>query len=216
MIHPTLPQPVDSRSRPRRPLAGVACLLAIAGSLVLTGCAGSTSTASRYTLPEPSAALAQTDANPTVRQLQVMPVDVASYLDQEGIVMQLSDIELTTANQNLWAEDLGNQLSRRLRQTLAMFLPETTILGPGAPATDALRLAVDVDQFQGRYDGQAVISGEWQLQQGNRLVEQRHFAVLEPLEDDGYPALVRALGQAWERLGATIGEAVVSTPASAD
>ena len=39
-------------------------------------------------------------------------VSLASYLDQGGIVLQLSDTELHVARQHRWAEPLGSQLQR--------------------------------------------------------------------------------------------------------
>lgn len=189
-------------------------LLLTASALVLIGCAGQPTPASRYTLPEP-ASRHMTNSVPQAHQLQVQPVEVASYLDQEGIVMQLSDIELHAANQNLWAEDLGHQLTRRLRQSLANDLPQTTILGGGPGSAGAQQLSISVDQFQGRYDGQAVASGEWQLRDGNHLIVQHTFDVTRPLADDGYPALVRTLGEVWQTVGSQIATDIERVDASA-
>ncbi|WP_232825278.1 MULTISPECIES: ABC-type transport auxiliary lipoprotein family protein [Salinicola] len=179
---------------------GALSLLLLAGLFTLAGCAGTPSAPNRYTLPEigkvtPAAGIGA----PT---LVVQPVAISNYLDQEGIVMQLSDIELNSANQNLWADSLGSQLTRNLRQTLTQALPQTLVLGAGG-AGDA-RLSVEVDRFQGRYDGQAVVSGEWQLREGNRVVRQEPFSITRPLTADGYPALVRTLGEAWEAVGERI------------
>ncbi|WP_353978913.1 ABC-type transport auxiliary lipoprotein family protein [Salinicola endophyticus] len=183
--------------RPGRSALG---LLLVAGLFTLAGCAGTPSNPSRYTLP------AVGDVPPvtgvSVPTLVVQPVAISSYLDQEGIVMQLSDIELNSANQNLWADSLGSQLTRNLRQTLTQALPQTLVLGAGSGG-DA-RLSVEVDRFQGRYDGQAVVSGEWQLREGNRVVRQAPFNITRPLNADGYPALVRTLGEAWEAVGERI------------
>lgn len=187
---------------------GATVLLLAAGAVALVGCAGQSTPASRYTLPEPSVQRASDAGALHPRQLRVSPVEVASYLDQEGIVMQLSDIELNAANRNLWAEDLGQQLTRRLRQSLTANLPRVTVLGSGQGDANAWRLSISVDQFQGRYDGRAVASGEWQLYDGNRLLAQRRFDVTRALGEDGYPALVRTLGEVWERVGEQIADGI--------
>lgn len=190
---------------------GATTLLTIA-TATMAGCAAQSTPANRFTLPEvespPSSAVSVSS-----RQLAVSPVEVASYLDQEGIVMQTSDIELNAANQNLWAEELGHQLTRQLRQSLSAELPGTTVVSAAQGGAGAQRLSLSVDQFQGRYDGRALASGEWQLHDGNRLVMQRHFEVTRPLDDDGYPALVRALGAVWKDVARQVAAEVRATPA---
>ncbi|MCE3025855.1 MULTISPECIES: membrane integrity-associated transporter subunit PqiC [unclassified Salinicola] len=204
---PETPSTTSTRKMPRwaqirklHPGRSALGLLLVAGLFTLAGCAGTPSTPSRYVLPAAGDVTPVTGVStPT---LVVQPVAISSYLDQEGIVMQLSDIELNSANQNLWADSLGSQLTRNLRQTLTQALPQTLVLGTGS-SSDA-RLSVEVDRFQGRYDGQAVVSGEWQLREGNRVVRQAPFNVTRPLTADGYPALVRTLGEAWQAVGERI------------
>ncbi|WP_240612327.1 PqiC family protein [Salinicola lusitanus] len=193
---------------------GAMTLLMIA-TAALAGCAAQSTPTNRYTLPEvespPSSPTSSISGN---RQLSVSPVEVASYLDQEGIVMQTSDIELNAANQNLWAEELGHQLTRQLRQSLSAELPGVTVVSSAQGGAGAQRLSLSVDQFQGRYDGRAVASGEWQLHDGNRLVMQRHFDVTRPLENDGYPALVRALGAVWKEVARQVAASVRAAPSA--
>lgn len=202
---------IPSPTRWRR---GGASTLLVLAALTLAGCAAQSTPATRYTLPEAAGQPANATTVSQQRQLAVSPVEVASYLDQEGIVMQTSDIELTAANQNLWAEELGQQLTRRLRQSLTDALPGITVLSAAQSDVGAQRLTLNVEQFQGRYDGQAVASGEWQLHDGNRLVAQHHFDVTQPLNDDGYPALVRTLGAIWEEVAQQIATGVRSTSAN--
>ncbi|MDH4573312.1 hypothetical protein CUR86_13260 [Salinicola acroporae] len=180
----------------------------------LAGCAAQSTPANRFTLPEIESPPSPASAISANQQLSVSPVEVASYLDQEGIVMQTSDIELNAANQNLWAEELGHQLTRQLRQSLSAELPSVTVVSSAQGGAGAQRLSLSVDQFQGRYDGRAVVSGEWQLHDGNRLVMQRHFDVTRPLENDGYPALVRALGAVWKDVARQVAAAIRAAPAA--
>lgn len=205
-------------SLPRWRRIGASALLAIA-TAALTGCAAQSTPTNRYTLPKTDSPQQASEPSPQAATLAVGPVEVASYLDQEGIVMQTSDIELNAANQNLWAESLGQQLTRRLRQSLAADLPNVVVLNTSRSEAGTQRLTLSVDQFQGRYDGQAVASGEWQLHEGNELLAQRHFEVSQPLSDDGYPALVRTLGAVWNEVARQIAEdfrAVSTTPPATD
>lgn len=205
-------------SLPRWRRIGATALLAIA-TAALAGCAAQSTPTNRYTLPKADSPQQAGEPSSQAATLAIGPVEVASYLDQEGIVMQTSDIELNAANQNLWAEALGQQLTRRLRQSLAANLPDIVVLNTAHSEAGAQRLTLSVDQFQGRYDGQAVASGEWQLHDGNDLVAQRHFEVAQPLSDDGYPALVRTLGDVWNDVARQIAEdirAVSTTSPAAD
>ncbi|WP_110656220.1 PqiC family protein [Salinicola halimionae] len=198
-----------------------ATALLILSAVAMAGCAAQSTPTNRFTLPEAndphSSVASEARSKPSARQLAVSPVEVASYLDQEGIVMQTSDIELAAANQNLWAEALSHQLTRRLRQSLANDLPGVTVLSSAQSGPDAQRLTLSVDQFQGRYDGQAVASGEWQLHDGRHLLAQKHFDITQPLSDDGYPALVRSLGAVWETVAKQVAEEIrtsAMTPAA--
>lgn len=169
----------------------------------LAGCASSPASTERYTLPAPPASGVAEKASPQ-RTLVVDDVQVARYLSGQGIILQRDDVTLHQASSHLWAEDLSRQLSRGLRQRLDNQLPATRVLSAGG-ASGALQLRVDVNQFQGHYNGTAVTSGHWQLRaaEGELLVFEP-FSAEVALEQDGYPALVRALGRSWDKVAAGI------------
>ncbi|WP_136064734.1 PqiC family protein [Modicisalibacter radicis] len=188
---------------PRLWLAAASIALLAAG-----GCAGTPQTTERYTLPSPASGAAvgmgASEDTATMADYSVVidRLTVAGYLDEPGIVLQPDAIRLRQASNHQWAEALGRQLARGLRQRLAAELPDTRILvGGGSP--DALRLQVNVEQFQGHYTGVGIASGYWQLRgaEGELLLE-RDFSASTPLAEDGYPALVRALGASWDKVAA--------------
>ncbi|MFC3285425.1 PqiC family protein [Litchfieldella rifensis] len=182
--------------------------LLIALSLV-TGCASSPASATRYTLPEGSDSVTEGKASAPYT-LVVRPLRVADYLDAEGIVLQLDDITLNQAREHQWAEDLSRQLERGLRQRLANRLPDTHVLSDDVADTDSLRLLLTVDRFQGRYDGLAIAGGQWQLRDARgRLLAQESFSAETELDADGYPALVRALGRSWDKVADRLAERIV-------
>ncbi|MBL1377378.1 membrane integrity-associated transporter subunit PqiC [Zobellella sp. CGMCC 1.18722] len=185
--------------------------LLLAALLGLAGCAGSQPGGASYLLPS-TAPERQFERRLAI---QVAPVRLAGHLDSEGIVMQLNDIEVYQARQHLWAEDIAGQLQRVLQERLGRALPRAQVVGRGQPLLEGAPvrdLRVQVSRFQGRFDGVALAEGQWQLLDGNgRLLAQAAFSAEQPLADDGYPALVRALGAAWEQvadqLAAELGEA---------
>lgn len=170
-------------------------------SLGLGGCAGKVTPSTRYLLP------AATPAVPDAPEatLQLGRLSLAHYLDVEGIVMQLDDIELREAQDHRWAEGLDQQLMRNLQAYLSQDLPSWRVIQGSAGNADAYTLHVSVDQFQGRQDGYALTSGQWQLRSvGGDLLHMASFSTRTALEQDGYPALVRALGQSFEQAAGEI------------
>lgn len=177
--------------------------------LALISCASAPPVSQHYLLPSP----ARGNGNSAVtegerpRVLVLQELRLASYLDDVGIVLQLDDITLHPAQNHRWAEPLAQQLHRGLRQRLERQLPEATVLDGRGPA-DSLRLRIDVERFHGRYDGQAVAGGRWQLWAADgSLLRQEPFAATVMLANDGYPALVRALGAAWDQVATAVASA---------
>lgn len=127
-------------------------------------------------------------------------VTLASYLDQGGIVLQLSDTELHVARQHRWAEPLGSQLQRALEATLA---GQTTLPEQG-------KLDLQLSRFQGVQTSQgdvAMIAGTWQF----TTEEQTRQGKIDwqgPINGEGYAALVEALDQGWQETGLTIIQAL--------
>ncbi len=187
---------------------GVACLL-----VWLAGCAGNDPAPRRYTLPEGTSA---TDMDTSIagveaqHQLRIATPRLARFLDSDGIVLQLDDITLNEANHHLWAEPLGPQLARGLQARLAARLPETRVVDERTPTEgQSMTLQVDVDRFNGRYDGRAIASGQWQLRDARGdLLAMSSFTVERTLESDGYAPLVRALGRSWDEVADRIAAAV--------
>lgn len=141
--------------------------------------------------------------------LRVKRIELARYLDVEGIVMQTSDVAVRAARNHLWAEDLAAQLHRDLRQRLAEQLDGVRVLGPDerlrAPEREIMELTVTVDRFQGRFDGYAIVGGRWQLLDSEGEVQAgQRFQREEVLSHDGYPALVESLKDAWASVVAGI------------
>ncbi|MDP5143917.1 PqiC family protein [Rheinheimera baltica] len=166
--------------------------------LLFVGCS-SQQAITYYQLPVMPALVASQST--ATQQLYIEPVQVASYLNGRGLVLQVSDVELVVARQHLWAEALGQQLQRQLRDRLQPVLPEFVTVLQAQPTT--MRLAVQIDQFHGQADGYAIISGRFTL---STHPGSEAFSLRVPLEDDGYPALVVALGQGLQLLSQQISQ----------
>lgn len=183
-------------------MTAIKALAAALAALWLAGCATQAPPSNRYTLPDDAlAAPPRVAGAEAAHRLVVARPTLARFLSVDGLVLQLDDITLNEASQHLWAEPLGMQLERRLKERLAARLPDTRILGEtgGDRREPAATLRLTVDRFHGRHDGQAVVAGRWQLRDAEGMLEALvPFAVEVPLARDGYPALVRALGRGWD------------------
>ncbi len=137
------------------------------------------------------------------------PVSMDNLLENQGIVYQTSATQTVVARQHLWAEGLSAQLNNRLLQGLRQTQGNYWIVrsNPQINTPSALTLLVSFNQFNGSYDGNAVISGEWTLlnSQGS-LLQSQPFSYREPLADNGYPALVNALSKATDQLTADMSQ----------
>lgn len=139
-------------------------------------------------------------------QIWVQPIRLSNMLVNAGIVYQTTDINYTVANQHLWINPLDQQLQQNLISGLTKALPSTVVANQ--PVEDSLaKLTVTVNYFQGRYDGQVIISGDWIYTENNKVINQPFSLVLTQTED-GYPALVRTLGQGWEQVVSDIAKAI--------
>lgn len=139
-------------------------------------------------------------------QILVQPIRLSNMLVNAGIVYQTTDINYTVANQHLWINPLDQQLQQNLISGLTKALPGTVVANQ--PVEDNLaKLTVTVNYFQGRYDGQVIISGDWIYAENNKVINQPFSLVLTQTED-GYPALVRTLGQGWEQVVSDIAKAI--------
>jgi hypothetical protein len=174
--------------------------------LCLTACTKPLMQSQVYFLPAPQA---QTVAIPQsgAKLLQIKPVQLADFLDKQGLVLQLDDITLNQAKNHLWAEDLRQQINRGLRERLNQQQPDFWAVGPSTPAD--FRLFIEIDAFHGRYDGVAITSGEWQLKNTKGdVLKLASFRYETKLNERGYPALVRALGQNLDKLGSELNQSL--------
>ena len=92
---------------------------------------------------------------------------------------------------------MDKQLTRALLLSLRTALPDYQWQTNAQVNETTPQLIISVRGFHGLANGHAVISGEWRLTKGMQSYTGE-FNQQFPLKDDGYPALVRALGDGWQ------------------
>lgn len=178
----------------------------------------------RYSLPEttvPGTTVPGTTASPAnipTQTLVLNRIQLADYLDTDRIVLQLDDVNLHPARDHLWVDNLSQELRRGLRTRLASRLNHTVVVDPqpGLPAS-ASTLNITIDQFHGQMQGYAVLSGQWQLSGAGKTpaassLPVQAFRFSTPLSENGYAALVRALGHDLDLLCDQIASQWQATP----
>ena len=131
------------------------------------------------------------------RQLWLEHVSVADYLAQSGVVYQTNDVQYVIAQNNLWASPLDQQLQQTLVTNLSSALPGW-VVSSQPMSSDQDVLNVTISGFHGRFDGKAIVRGEWVLNRQGRLIK-RPFSLELKQGEDGYDALVRTLAQGWQQ-----------------
>lgn len=124
-------------------------------------------------------------------------IDVASFLNTPGIVLQTENIKYTTATQNLWVSALSQQLADRLMQDMTLFLPNYLVSNKSI-TTPTYTVKLFIDGFHGSYTGDAIIKGRWVVTDSKNSIQTKTFDRHVPLTDNGYDALVKALSKGWQ------------------
>lgn len=179
-------------------------------AVVLNGCGSSTSTTTYYQLPTVQVKEERLSSSLMPKQVQpvlwVEQISIADHLAGNGLVYQTSDVKYVIARNNLWASPLDQQLKQALTGYLNAGLPGWLVLS-SPPGSEHDTLNVNISGFHGRYDGKAVITGEWVLRHQMQIIKQP-FALAISQKEDGYDALVRTLAEGWQQEAAKIAERV--------
>jgi len=175
--------------------------------ILLAACAGRTPERHEYLLPLPTLDPQTVSDSP----IHLLPVSIAPYLDQQGIVLQTQGAEVHVARQNRWAEPLDAAVDRYLQVALANATGRVVEVSPLTTASSATEVQVRVQQLHGNAGGKVRLVAEWSVVNpaGERTLH--HFDATVAQQVDGYPALVDAHATLLDRLAraiaASLGEA---------
>ena len=178
-------------------------------ALWLAGCSSGEINKNYYQLPVVQCGT-QSTASQGNRLLWVEQVTVPDYLAGNGVVYQTSDVKYVIANNNLWASPLDQQLRNTLVANLSTQLPGWVVASqPLGSAQDTLN--VTVTEFNGRYDGKVIVSGEWLLNHQGQLIK-RPFRLEGVQTQDGYDEMVKVLASVWSQEAASIAQEIKRLP----
>ncbi|MDO6525627.1 PqiC family protein [Motilimonas sp. 1_MG-2023] len=141
--------------------------------------------------------------------LVLKPVELPDYLNSNGVVMQLDDNQVHIAEQHLWAGALNQQLDRLSNEAMALYLPQWSVVESAEfyPESDQQYwiLSISVNRFQGRLQGVAVASGQWNLVAPNgKVIKDERFNYQLDVPSKDYPGIVEKLKTNWLTLNRDI------------
>jgi uncharacterized protein len=163
---------------------------------ILVGCSAGSPSKSYFQLTSNPLSPVSKNMKITNHFIWIESVDVASFLNSPGIVLQTDDIKYETAANHLWASTLSQQLEERLTQDLTALLPNY-VVSSRSITTPILTIKLFIDGFHGSYTGDAVIKGRWVVTDSKNNIETKPFERHVPLATNGYDALVKALSKGW-------------------
>ncbi|MEJ2531596.1 MAG: PqiC family protein [Halioglobus sp.] len=135
-------------------------------------------------------------------------LELAGYIDQPGLVLKTGEGEVHAARYHQWAEPLRASLEALLQSEISRQLGRDIRFQPdGAVGT---RIDVIIDQLHGNADGEAELVAAWRLRRIQGGDEVHRFVGSQPLERNGYAALVEAERQLLLRLAGAITASVVA------
>ncbi len=142
------------------------------------------------------------------RGIGVGPVILAEYLDRSNLVIQQGPNQLAVAEDHRWAGELSSSIARVTAANLGRRLGSGNVHTYPWHGDDGIRVQVtlDIRQLHAAEDGYAVIEAGWRAYAlpERRMITSRTFVDREPLESDGYQALVAAKSRLLSRLAGEI------------
>ncbi len=141
--------------------------------------------------------------------VQVLPVEVASYLDNGGLVIQIGEHELVTANYHRWAQPLKESFTRLLIRELNFVSDNHKVhyeqSNHAYSADKPIELLIELEQFHATDQATVVARGRYiLLNDSGQKIDETHFEVIEKLSRDGYLHSVEQLKKAVTNLSRLI------------
>ncbi len=180
-------------------------LATIALGLLLVACSGTPVDNHYYLLrselPEQSRGL-----TPSSR-FAMGGVNVAPYIDQAGLILEVSPGQVRPARHHQWAEPMAGALNNFLMVEVSRAVREDVF--PEAASDAPLVYSVRIDQLHGTLDGDALLVAYWWIRGNNQELVSYQFTETRALARDGYAALADAQKALLLELARRIGESLL-------
>jgi uncharacterized lipoprotein YmbA len=151
----------------------------------------------------------------------VTSIQIPSFYNGRGIVMQTSHYQRATSDWNLWADAPDNMFARHLTNQLRNTLPQYLVINtresnnkPSRQNGRSISVSIQLNSLYGDTSGNAVLSGEIVIEDliSQRPVRFQHFNYTVELNESGYSGLVEAFERAWIKVGEQVKLLVIEQP----
>lgn len=121
-------------------------------------------------------------------------VEVATYIDSLGLILETASGEINVARYHQWAEPLRESLRQYLASSISMKAEIPVRFQNVVSGEHSKRIDIYIDQFHGDASGHAKLVAYWTVTdvESDKVVVDEQFFSREPLSQDGYSALVAA------------------------
>ena len=177
----------------------------------LTAC-GSTAP-SRFYVLTPAAAVDDGAASDLVVGVEL--IGLPGSVDRPQMVSAVDPNERTLSEFDRWAEDLGTNMARVVRQNLeqALGAPVYEVPSRWMPPAD-YKVGLEIVAFDGTPEGACVLEARWHLADGSGNWVATHHARFESsAEGDGYGGVAEAMSANLSELSDAMAHSILGEPA---
>lgn len=179
--------------------------------MLLSGCTG-VSTPARFYLLEPIELTSEIHDDPTIIQIALAQVKTPDYVNRPQIVTAVEKNQYQLSEINRWAEPLDKNLTRVLKQNLAMLVPaEVEVVYAESLAKQAnFYLVVEILDLYMNSEAEVTLNAHWDLYQMGRKTENHQHNCQSGAAENNYSGMVAALNQCYRQLSITIANSINS------
>ncbi|MBO1256177.1 membrane integrity-associated transporter subunit PqiC [Alteromonas sp. 5E99-2] len=153
----------------------------IAIILSLTGCSNHTSTIQHYLLSSPND-IQSVDLTQS-KTLRLTRLTIPEYLKQNGLPLMLESNQIQLSKTHLWAESFDTSLTKYMQHA---FSSEYVLATEGGFNDDQYSLSIDILHLVATSKGDVIISANYQINNGSRLLSRQAYSKSYSLSEDGY------------------------------
>lgn len=141
----------------------------------------------------------------------VGPISLPAYVDRSELVYQSGDNSFQVPGNASWIGSLHENVTRVLVENLGSDLGSANVVTYPWPAgvTPTYSVSADVRQFHAISGDDAILEVAWRVRAGDRVTHHGVDTFREPIQGDGYSAVVaaesRLLAQFAQRIARSLG-----------
>ncbi|MEP0203097.1 MAG: ABC-type transport auxiliary lipoprotein family protein [Halioglobus sp.] len=131
-------------------------------------------------------------------------VDIAPYIDQPGLVLEVAPGQVRPAQYHEWAEPMHTSVRILLQRQISLQLGAD--LFPANFSAAPVVVEIHIDQLHGTNDGNAMLLAYWWTLRDGEIQSTYQYTKTLALAQDGYAALARAEGKLLSGLAESISD----------